>query len=159
MTAPITTPSDPGFFALLARLHGHRCPMSILGARLGWAALAALGERSAPGRLAATYYHQTCALDGIQLATGCTPGNGNLTVLPEGEHRLVLRSDRGERVTARLTPRALDLGGAYGALGAEAAALPPQSPDRAALTARREALLRDLEGAPEGALVDLRAEP
>lgn len=159
MTAPTTTPSDTGFYLALARLHGHRCPMSILGARLGFAAAAALARRTTPGRRSATYYHQTCALDGIQLATGCTPGNGTLAVVPRDEHRLILRGETGPAATARLTLRALDLGRAYGALRAEADALPPGSPDHPALEARREELLRSLEEAPEGDLVNLGEDP
>lgn len=156
MTAPTTTPFEPGFFEVLARLHGHRCPMSILGARLGLAARAALG--AAPGqRLTAVYLHQTCALDGIQLATGCTAGNGNLQVAPRGEHRLLLRREGEARgVEAELTELALARGRAYGALKTRAEAAPPGTPERDRGEAALETLLRELEAAPAAELVTVR---
>ncbi|MEW6487249.1 MAG: formylmethanofuran dehydrogenase subunit E family protein [Thermodesulfobacteriota bacterium] len=157
MTAPTTTPFEPGFFQALARLHGHRCPMSILGAHLGLAARAALG--AGPGqRLTAVYRHQTCALDGIQLATGCTAGNGNLQVHRRGEHRLLLcREGSASGVEAELTEHALARGQAYGGLRAEAEAAPPGTPERLRADVALEDLLRELEAAPAEELVSVRA--
>ncbi len=159
MTVPTTTPSEPDFFAALERLHGHRCPMSVLGGRLGSAALRRLA--APPGsRLAARYHHQTCALDGIQLATGCTLGNGNLEVHPAGQHRLSLRTEAGDRsVTLELTAAALERGRAYGELRRRAQALPPDSPERRAAETALEALLQALQCAPEAELVADCAAP
>lgn len=156
MTAPTTTRSEPGLYALLAALHGHRCPMSILGARLGLAARAALGPKG-EGRLTGRFLHQTCALDGIQVATGCTPGNGNLVAEPRGEHCLVLRSAGGTAVTARLTSGALDQGRAYAERRAALAVLTPDSAEGVRLQAEMDALLQALETAPEADLVVLEA--
>jgi len=157
MTARTTTPSEPDFFEALALLHGHRCPMSIFGARLGLAARAALS--AAPGqRLAARYLHQTCALDGIQLATRCTLGNGNLRVDPRGEHRLLLWVEGGAvGVEARLTAAALEQGRSYGSLRDRAAALPDGAPARRELEETMAQLLRSLEAAPEAELVAVHA--
>ena len=93
------------FLHIRAR-HGHYCAMSTLGGRLGLAALAALGE-GADG-LTATYRIETCAADGIALATGCLPEEGRLTVCNEGRHRLELRTVDGRGVAAELTPAALE---------------------------------------------------
>ena len=160
MTAPTTTPSDPAgpdreFFAALERLHGHRCPMSILGARLGWAARALLGvEAHAWRRLRGCYHHSTCAVDGIQLATQCTSGNGNLEVLAEGDHRLVLTAlDDGRRAEARPTVQALQSGRRYGELRARADDLPPGCEEEKSLRAELAALLDHLETAPREELV------
>ncbi|GAB6062728.1 formylmethanofuran dehydrogenase subunit E family protein [Deferrisoma palaeochoriense] len=115
--------ASPDLFDLLARLHGHRCPMSILGARLGLAAVEALApppDRKRRGR----YLHRTCALDGVQVTTGCTLGNGNLEVVPQGRHRLELGLE-GEplRVAAELTEEALARGRAWLEAGRDEAIL------------------------------------
>jgi formylmethanofuran dehydrogenase subunit E len=130
--------------------------MSILGARLGLAARAALG--AAPGeRLTARYLHQTCALDGIQLATGCTAGNGNLQVDRRGEHRLLLfREGSTAGVEAELTAHALARGQAYGRLRAEAEAAPPGTPEGRRAEEALEELLGELEAAPAQELVSVR---
>lgn len=152
MTAPTTTPSEDERFALLARLHGHRCPMSILGVRLGSAARERL--RGDGGRLQARFHHRTCALDGIQLATGCTLGNGTIEVRPEGAHQLTLWvQESGESVTVRLTEEALRRGRAYASLRERAGTLPPDSRERIAVEERMEHLLRELERAPAEVLV------
>jgi formylmethanofuran dehydrogenase subunit E len=130
--------------------------MSILGARLGLAASEALGGRLPGRRLSARYFHQTCALDGIQLATSCTLGNGNLQVEAKGEHRLVLWDPQTrEQARVRLTDAALETGRRYGEMRKRLSGLPPTSSDRADLEERMEELLRELEAAPTPSLVAL----
>jgi len=126
--------------------------MSVLGARLGLAAQAAL---AAPGRrLVARYGHQTCALDGIQLTTRCTLGNGNLRVEPRGEHRLLLWAEGGDSgVEAILTGEALDLGRRYGALRQRAEELVADREARRDVRRQMEALLQALEEMPTEHLV------
>ena len=166
MTAPTITPSeaagpDRALFAALERLHGHRCPMSILGMRMGWAARAALGvDADAWKRLRGRYHHRTCAVDGIQLATQCTAGNGNLEVLAEGDHRLVLTAlDDGRRAEARPTVQALQRGRRYGELRARADELPPGSDAELALREQMDQLLDHLETAPQQELVAVTLIP
>ena len=91
----------PDLFLRIHARHGHYCPMSTLGGRLGVAALAALGEGR--GALTATYRIETCAADGIAVATGCAP-----EVRSEGRHCLELRRADGSGVAAELTPAALE---------------------------------------------------
>lgn len=155
MTVPITTPSECGLYEVLERLHGHRCPMSILGARMGLAARALLQKRVGFGvRFTARYFHRTCALDGIQLATGCTLGNRNIWVEPEGDHRLTLGvEDRPEAVTVRLTERALERGTQYSKLRQESDTLVPNSMEWQRVSAAMETILSELETARDADLV------
>lgn len=78
--------------------------MSTLGGRLGMAALQALDE--GVGEVAATYGTDTCAVDGIAVATGCLP-----EIRAEGRHRLELRGGVGRGVVAELTAAALQQAG------------------------------------------------
>lgn len=123
----------PELFLRIQQRHGHYCPMSTLGARLGEAALHALGASS--GELRACYQIETCAVDGIALTTGCLPEDGRLTVQPQGRHRLQLRDGFDREVCAELTATALE---------------------RAAVCRR---LLDAGDAAAEAALAALRSDP
>lgn len=94
------------FFAAIYALHGHRCPMSTLGGRLGRAAAAHVDSL----RRRAVYHIDTCALDGIRVATGCH----EIRVVDEGRHVLDLVDDRnGRGVRVALRPEALAIAGEY----------------------------------------------
>ncbi len=93
-------------FELIRARHGHYCPMSTLGGRLGLAAMQALGSVAA--ELVAAYHIDTCAADGIALATGCLPEEGRLSICNDGRHRLELRFAEGQGVCAELTAAALE---------------------------------------------------
>ncbi|VUT27809.1 MAG: FmdE, Molybdenum formylmethanofuran dehydrogenase operon [Candidatus Syntrophoarchaeum sp. GoM_oil] len=59
--------------------HGHLCGGVIMGVRMGLLALKELGVGRAKGEeLVAIVENDTCAVDGIQVVTGCTFGKGNL---------------------------------------------------------------------------------
>lgn len=97
---------DREFFEAIYALHGHRCPMSTLGGRLGRAAASHVDSL----RRRAVYHIDTCALDGIRVATGCR----KVRVIDEGRHVLDLvdaRNGRGVRVALR--PEALAIAGEY----------------------------------------------
>jgi len=88
-------------FTGLYEFHGHRCPMSTMGARLGIAALAGLGvSKSDQFRVEGRYFARNCALDGIQYTTGCTLGNGNLAFEDAGRFSFVLKMRDGARGVA-----------------------------------------------------------
>ncbi len=127
--------------------------MSILGARLGRAALGLLSLP--PGtKLRARYEHRTCALDGIQVTTGCTLGNGNIEVADEGRHRLLLAAEAGRpQALVELTPWALEQGRRYAELREEARRYPEGSAERARIEDRMGKLLAALEAAPDGRVV------
>lgn len=130
--------------------------MSILGARLALAAREALGPQPPGVHFSARFAHQTCALDGIQLATHCTPGNNNLEITPLGEHHLTLWvQEGGATVSARLTEAALDFGRTYGDLRRRRGALDPTGGEAAALAGEMEQLLAHLEEAPAALLVHI----
>jgi formylmethanofuran dehydrogenase subunit E len=140
-------PAD--FYEFLHRLHGHRCPMSIMGARLGLAAREHVGVHGIDGDVSATYMHQTCALDGIMAALGTTPGNNNIVIEPKGLHCLeAINKKFAVRVRIILTEEALALGRRYGDL-------------RRAGTGKneQEELLKTLETMPDNEAVEVSIFP
>ena len=76
--------------------HGHRCWASTMGVRIGLAAMRALGvERSGAKALHAIveigeHHGAMCFGDGVQFATGCTFGKGNIEKDPKGKLGLTL---------------------------------------------------------------------
>lgn len=92
--------------------HGHLGPFLVLGLRMG---LLALRELNSEGHfdLRATVETGTtppisCLIDGIQLATGCTLGKGNITVLHHGRARATFSKDE-RKLTVELLPQVIDL--------------------------------------------------
>lgn len=61
-----------------AAFHGHLCAGVALGVRAAWLALRELGPNEAGNRLYAVVETAMCAVDGIQVVTGCTYGRGTL---------------------------------------------------------------------------------
>ncbi len=95
-------------------LHGHKCPAMPLGLRAGLAAMEALGVGHAPdGQLTALVeidenHCSTCFADGVQVATGCTFGKGNIKKLGYGKFGLTLIDNRtGRSVRVVATPEAM----------------------------------------------------
>jgi formylmethanofuran dehydrogenase subunit E len=95
-------------------LHGHKCPAMPMGLRAGMAALEALGvERAADGQLTALVeidrdHCATCYADGVQMATGCTLGKGNIEKLGYGKFALTLIENKtGRRVRVVTRPETI----------------------------------------------------
>jgi len=95
-------------------LHGHKCPAMPLGLRAGLAAMEALGVEHAPdGQLTALVeidenHCSTCFADGVQVATGCTFGKGNIKKLGYGKFGVTLIDNRtGRSVRVVATPEAM----------------------------------------------------
>jgi len=103
----------PEIFARIYARHGHRCPMSTLGGRLGLAALKWLDDPA--DQLQAIYSNRTCALDGIAETTGCTEADGSMIVRSDGRHALRLSSAQAS-VEVELTADALEMAGRYRSL-------------------------------------------
>ncbi len=79
-TAPTITLSEDDL-TLIRRVHGHLCPMVLLGARVAKRAareVTAAGSADLPFGF---FRGHGCAVDGIQLFSGCTLGNANLVLL------------------------------------------------------------------------------
>lgn len=58
--------------------HGHSCPGLAIGYRVSARALKELGGRSEDEELVAIVENNSCAVDAVQVMTGCTFGKGNL---------------------------------------------------------------------------------
>ena len=93
------------------RFHGHTCPAMPMGLRAGLAAMEKLGVSRAPdGQLQAILeldeaHCATCFADGVQVATGCTYGKGNIERLGYGKWGLTLVDKKTGRAV-RVVPRA-----------------------------------------------------
>ncbi len=105
--------NPPELFARIYTRHGHRCPMSTLGGRLGLAAMKWLGDSA--GELQAVYGNRTCAMDGIAEATGCSEEAGTLVVKSDGRHALFLQSSQAS-IEVELTAEALEMACRYRSL-------------------------------------------
>jgi formylmethanofuran dehydrogenase subunit E len=62
----------------IVEFHGHSCPGLAFGYRVALCALKALGERATDEELVAIVENNSCAVDAVQVLTGCTFGKGNL---------------------------------------------------------------------------------
>ena len=58
--------------------HGHTCPGLALGYRVALVALERVGVRAVDEELVAIVENNSCAVDAVQVITGCTFGKGNL---------------------------------------------------------------------------------
>ncbi|MBI4763332.1 MAG: formylmethanofuran dehydrogenase [Deltaproteobacteria bacterium] len=94
------------------KFHGHRCWASVAGVRIGLAALRALGvKRSGGTQLFGVVeigedHGGMCFGNGVQYATGCTFGKGNIIKKPLGKLALTLiekATNRSVRVTYKPT--------------------------------------------------------
>jgi len=65
--------------------HGHTCPGLAFGYRVALFALKALGERATDEELVAIVENNSCAVDAVQVVTGCTFGKGNLILKDYGK--------------------------------------------------------------------------
>ena len=72
-------------FRDVVAFHGHACPGLAFGFRAAEAALKELGSRSEDEELVAVVENKSCAVDAIQVVTGCTLGKGNLFIRDYGK--------------------------------------------------------------------------
>ena len=63
----------------IVTFHGHSCPGLALGYRVSRRALKELGNRSADEEVVAIVENNSCAVDAVQVMTGCTFGKGVIT--------------------------------------------------------------------------------
>jgi formylmethanofuran dehydrogenase subunit E len=89
-------------FEDVVEFHGHSCPGLALGYRASVFALKHLGDRSADEELVAIVENNSCAVDAVQVVTGCTFGKGNLIFRDYGKqvYTLIKRpSGEGIRIS------------------------------------------------------------
>jgi formylmethanofuran dehydrogenase subunit E len=65
-------------FEDVIEFHGHSCPGLAIGYRVSLLALKKLGGRASDEELIAIVENNSCAVDAVQVMTGCTFGKGNL---------------------------------------------------------------------------------
>ncbi len=106
---------DRGPLEGLFAFHGHRCWASTVGVRAGLAALRALGVEPSGGKSLhaiveiGEHHGAMCFADGVQHATQCTFGKGNIEKSHRGKLAVTLidtATDRKVRVSYRPTLQA-----------------------------------------------------
>ena len=149
-----TKTDDAEIYDFLERFHGHTCPGSLMGLRLGMAAKDALKAR---GKLKAKCFILACPVDGIQVGAGTTYGNKALEVEDRNELRLILTDvESGRQVEARLTQKAEDMGKSFRDLSGKARSSAPGSPERLRFEKERDAALDWFRTAPDSKVVTIR---
>ena len=86
--------------------HGHSCPGLAFGYRVALFALRSLGDRSTDEELVAIVENNSCAVDAVQVVTGCTFGKGNLIFKDYGKqvYTFIKRpSGEGIRIAVDMT--------------------------------------------------------
>ena len=101
-TALITTLSEADL-DLIRQIHGHLCPMVLLGARTAKKARQLVTGSDDVSHLFGYYRGYGCAVDGIQLFSGCTWGNSNLVLL-RGRNFSFILTKEGSSEGVMVTP-------------------------------------------------------
>jgi formylmethanofuran dehydrogenase subunit E len=95
-------------FEEAARFHGHVCPGLAIGYRVAATAMDLLNvERPSDEELVAVVENDTCAVDAVQVVTGCTFGKGNLVFKDYGKGGFSFfarRKNKAFRITYRGFP-------------------------------------------------------
>ncbi len=85
-----------------ARLHGHKGPFLVLGYRAGRKAVEILKPETEFDLVAILYIPSitpyTCIADGVQGATRCTLGKGNIAIINSDEFKIVFEKKSGEKL-------------------------------------------------------------
>ncbi|MEN6574491.1 FmdE family protein [Methanobacterium aggregans] len=91
-------------FSEVTKFHGHVCPGSALGYRVGEIAIHKLIlPRAIDEELLAVVENDSCSLDAIQVVTGCTMGKGNLIFKDHGKQAYTFMNRKtGEAVRISL---------------------------------------------------------
>lgn len=91
-----------------AKFHGHVCPGLAIGYRVAKLALKELGKPSKDEELVAIVENDSCAVDAVQLMTGCTFGKGNLIFKDYGKQAYTFfrrgPGRKGLRISVDWTP-------------------------------------------------------
>jgi len=149
-----SAPPDPEMCNFLEKFHGHTCPGSLMGLRLG---LAAKESLNAEGKIEAKTFLLACPVDGIQVGAGTTYGNKALTVEDKKEMSLILTDTKtGKQVEAKLTEQAMEKGTGFRELSAKSRSLEAGSPEQLAVKKEIEDILNWYRTAPDKEVVTIR---
>jgi len=100
------------------RFHGHECGGLAWGYKVSLFALEKLNfDRASDEELVAIVENDSCAVDGIQVVTGCTFGKGNLIFRDYGKHVYTFfnrNTGEGIRISRKKGPKPQDLLAAKG---------------------------------------------
>ncbi len=77
--------SEQKSFDDVTHFHGHACPGLALGYRVSLVALKEFEGRASDEELVAVVENDSCAVDAVQVMTGCTFGKGNLLYKDHGK--------------------------------------------------------------------------
>ncbi|TAL26696.1 MAG: formylmethanofuran dehydrogenase [Nitrospirae bacterium] len=91
----------------VVKFHGHVCPGLMLGYRVSELALKELGKRSRDEEIVSIVENNSCAVDAVQVMTGCTFGKGNLIFKDYGKqvYTFIKRpSGKAVRISIDWTP-------------------------------------------------------
>lgn len=88
----------------VVRFHGHECPGAGLGTRIAEVVVARLGRHTADNPLVAVSETDACAVDAVQVLTGCTYGKRNLLHRDNGKSAFTFWR-RGDGVGVRVQAR------------------------------------------------------
>ncbi|MCX5718142.1 MAG: FmdE family protein [Nitrospirae bacterium] len=91
----------------IVKFHGHICPGLVLGYRVSAFALKNLDKRSKDEEIVAIVENNSCAVDAVQVMTGCTFGKGNLIFKDYGKqvYTFIKRpSGKAVRISIDWTP-------------------------------------------------------
>lgn len=154
MPIAYSAPPDAEMSAFLHKFHGHTCPGSLMGLRLGLAAKEAL---NAQGKITARTFPHACPVDGIQVATGATYGNRAIT-LEEGNGMYLILTDTktGKRVEATLTQEAMEKGGGFREFSSKARSLEAGSPEQLEAKKKADDILNWFRTAPDENVVAIK---
>jgi formylmethanofuran dehydrogenase subunit E len=91
-------------YSEVIRFHGHECPGAAFGLRVAEAAVARLGRHTGDNDLIAVAETDACAVDAVQVITGCTFGKRNLQYEDYGKNAFTfwrISDGTGVRIQAR----------------------------------------------------------
>ena len=109
MTIALITTLSETDLALIEQIHGHLCPMVLLGARTAKKARQLVAIPGDDLHFYGYYRGYGCAIDGIQLYSGCTWGNQNLVLLRGRNFSFTLTIEgAGEGVMVSPRPQLLE---------------------------------------------------
>ncbi|MGW4640183.1 FmdE family protein [Sphaerisporangium sp. NPDC004334] len=91
-------------YAQVTGFHGHKCPGSAVGLRIAHVAISHLGRHGADNEVVAVGETDGCAIDAVQVLTGCTVGNRHMILQDNGKVAFTfwrVSDGAGLRVTAK----------------------------------------------------------